>query len=290
MADATAKKTKGSHGGTAASMLEASASAPDLSSSLPPSKVKKRKPGTAWDGRVSGMSLQEYRERKWSMDACYGKVMRGGPSYTCRPSPPLRSRSAYDVLLPIDPARSYNKTAIHQVASYSMASQSLGEAKERSQGPAQYRIPSTLDGFSHPTMARDGGRRFGTEVLLVNDEAQPAPGDYDTSGYEKTGRYKKNPNFSIQGREAWKDPTAAPGPGVGEYKYEGVTRTGKTLPTKYSMQGKTEPIEPPRGNRRYIPPGPPDYKTLGAGARNDYVSKERAPQYTQSRDHRGLLD
>merc|ERR1712039_919074 len=221
--------------------------------------------------------------------------MRGGPSYTCRPAPPLRSRSAYDVLLPIDPATSYNKTAIHQVPSYSLGRDTIGEAKERSQGPAQYRIKSSIDFGNHPTLSKDGGRhgmRFGTEKLLVNDEAQPAPGDYDTSGYEKTGRYKKMPNYSIEGREAWRDPTAAPGPGVGEYKYEQAMRTGKLHPTKWTMQGKTEPIDPPRGSRRYIPPGPPDYNTIGAGAKNPHVNSQttRPPNYGTSRDHRGLLD
>lgn len=224
------------------------------------------------------------------MDACFNKVMRGGPAYTCRPAPPLRSRSAYDVLLPIDMMSSYKKTACSSTPSFSLGRESLDNAKEQSQGPAQYRIPSTMDCSSHPTIAKDGGRKFGTERLLANDETQPAPGDYDTAGYEKTGRYKKQPNFTIPGREAWRDPTAAPGPGVGEYEYQKVMRTGKITPYKWSMQGKTEPIEPPRGNRRYCPPGPSDYRPPGGGARNEHVAKDRPPQYTQSRDHRGLLD
>merc|ERR1711948_29858 len=169
---------------------------------------------------------------------------------------------------------------------------SLDSNKELSQGPAQYRIPSTMDCTGHPTHSKDQGRKFGTERLLVNDEAQPAPGDYDTMCYEKSGRYKKQPNYSIQGREAWRDPTAAPGPGVGEYKYEKVTRVGKITTQKWTLQGKTEPIEPPRGSRRYIPPGPPDYNTIGAGAKNPHVNSQttRPPNYGTSRDHRGLLD
>jgi len=246
--DAAATKTSPLGTATAGDALEELAAS---TSSLPAAgasgqRRRKRRPGEAWDGRFAGLSLREFREVKWGSQAGFAQVERRGPAYTIRQSCKTRSRSATDVLLPVDVVRSFNSVQ-RSGPSWTVGRSDLPLEKERSHGPGHYTFKSTMDPNPHPLYSRDLGRKFGTERLLVNDEAMPAPGDYSVAGFEKSGRYKKSPNYVIQGREAWREPTAAPGPGVGDYKFENVFRTGKTTPVRWSLQGKTEITDPPTG-------------------------------------------
>jgi len=246
LSDAVAAETDSSVRGSKAALSAEAAAEMELLAKLPPSKPKKRRPGQAWDGRVAGLSVKEFRDLKWSLEASFGKVERRGPAYTCRPHCPMKSRSAPDVLLDTDVYKAFNKTQTMGPC-YSAGLASFPNVQERSQGPAQYTIPSSMDPGSHPTFSKDTGRKFGTERLLANDEASPAPGDHDVSNFNAIGRFRRQPNYSITGREAWREPTKAPGPAMGEYQFDNITRTGKMSPIKWNMQGKNELSEPPFG-------------------------------------------
>jgi len=260
---------------------------------LPRKAIKKRVPGSRWDGRVAGMSVQEYRELKWSTDAGFRKIQSkgSGPSYSIRPTLPtmvdLQKRStnfqtgdvykSMAATLPIAP-------------SWSCGMKDFKASEEKSPGPTEYRIKSTMDPNSHPTCSKHTGPRFGTETLLASDgSGLPGPGEYDVMKFEKSSVISTKPKYTIQGREAWRAPTAAPGPGIGEYKYEQAMRYGKNTPIHWSMQGKTEPLAKPRGSRRYISPGPPHYNPPGAGAKNEKVNKNKEPVWKFGTEHRGLV-
>merc|ERR1740130_315192 len=190
------------------------------------SPQKKRNPNAKWDGRVSSMSLQEYRERKWSVDACYAKVERRGPSYSMRKFTPSSFTKKNNNFQVGDVFRGMNATMASS-PSYSMGVQPFFPPRDTSQGPAEYAIQSTMDPSKHPTISKNTGARFGSEVLEPRDPAGPAPGDYDPNAIIHSSTLKKPPNFTIQGREAWAPKTTAPGPGVGEYPFEHCMRTGK---------------------------------------------------------------
>jgi len=250
--------------------------------------VKKRNPAAKFDGRVSNMSLQEYRERKWSVDACYAKMERRGPAFSMRRMVP-RSDSLGKKNTNFcngDPVGAFNSLLRH-APECTMAPKFFNPPKELSQGPAEYAIPSSMDPFPHPTIGKNNGARFGSEVLQPRDPTGPAPGDYDPDAIDKSSTLKKQPNFSIQGREAWRPPQAAPGPGVGEYKYETSTRVGKMTPLRYTMAGKTEPLARPLGARQYQLPGPPHYKPPDAWHK-DHPMKQAAPVWKFGSEARGL--
>merc|ERR1719491_776204 len=172
--------------------------------------------------------------------------------------------------------------------SHSMGMQSFQPPLEKSPGPMEYKMKSTMDPNSHPTAPKHTGPRFGTEILLASDgTGLPGPGEYDVHNtFINSSAVKKRPNFTIQGREAWRPRTEAPGPGIGAYDYDQATRVGKITPIHWTAQGKTEPLAKPRGERRYISPGPAHYDCPGAGSRNEKVNKEKEPQFkfgTESR-------
>lgn len=253
--------------------------------------MKKRNPAsTKWDGRVSGMSLKEYREKKWSVDACFGKVMRGGPSYTMRKPLPATFGKRNNNFQVGDVFRGYNATN-YVGPSFSMGIQYFNPEKESSQGPAEYGIKSTMDPSRHPSIPKNTGARFGSEVLEPRDPSGPAPGDYDAGAIVHSSGLKRPPNFTIQGREAWAPRTTAPGPGVGEFKFENATRLGKMTPVTYSMQGKTEPLEKPLGSRQFVGPGPAHYNCPGAPGENMLKaspSNHQVPLWKFGSEARGL--
>lgn len=250
-------------------------------------RPKMKKQGARWDGRVSSLTLQEYREMKWGVDAGYRVTTRVGPKFTIRGSLPKPVRSNSDGMLKVDVAKALDKVK-PSCPSFSMGLHIIGGQIPDSPGP-QYLIPSTMDPSSHPTIFKQSGCRFGSEILQVLDEDAPAPGQYDISAYQNNGRYKKMPKWTVQGREAFADPTTAPTPGPGEYKYERSTRVGKTTPFRWTMQGKTEPLEQPRGERRVLLPGPGLYNVPGGGARNDFVASHKPPMWKLAQEPRGLL-
>jgi len=191
------------------------------------------------------MSLQEYRERKWSIDAAYAKLERRGPAYSCRQPCLKRSQSSSGTILPIDVAKSF-EAAKGRSPSYSMGRTSIAREPDRTPGPQHYDPPEIMGSSCHPTLPKNRGFQFGRERLLVNDEPSPAPGDYSVEGFEKLGTYKRMPKLPIQGREAWRESaTQLPGPEQGEYQFDNVTRRGKDTPIRWTMQGRTDGSEPP---------------------------------------------
>lgn len=261
-------------------------------SSVPRRKVG-LKPGTRWDGRVSNLSLKDYRELKWNLDAAYAKVERRGPSYTCRAYCPMKSKSS-PVFQRGDPVKAMD-AARPRPASCVFGVTTIAQEITRSPGPAQYSVRSTMDPNPHPMLKKSCGAKFGTEVLNATDEPSPAPGDYEViATFKKSGACPKPPNYTVQGREAWFDPTAAPGPGVGDYPgLEHCQRHGKNTPITWTLQGKTEPIEPARGERKNETPGPPHYNCPGAGlsCKNEVASstKRRSAAWKQGSESRGLV-
>lgn len=257
-----------------------------LLATLKRSPIKKRHPAAKWDGRVGGMSLQEYRERKWSVDAGFGKIFRGGPTYSMRKMTPSSFTKRNNNFQVGDVFRGMNATSASS-PSFSMGVQYFTPPISTSQGPAEYQIKSSMDPSKHPTISKNTGARFGSEVLEPRDPAGPAPGDYDVNAIVHSSAIKKPPNFTIPGREAWAPRSEAPGPGVGEYKYEKATRLGKLTPIHWTAQGKTEPLEKPLGSRQFIGPGPPHYNCPGAGAKT-HPSKLQAPVWKFGSEARGL--
>jgi hypothetical protein len=274
-----------------------------LLASLKRSTVKQRNPASAkWDGRVSGMSLQEYRERKWSVDACYAKVERRGPSFSMRRSLPASFTKKNNNFQVGDVFRAFDAT-LSRSPSYTCGLTSFLPPKETSPGPSEYKIKSTMDPARHPTSSKHTGPRFGTEVLEPRDPPGPAPGDYDPSvplgAQVCDGRIKSQPNFTIQGREAWRAPTAAPGPGVGEYDVFKAMRTGKITTINWTHQGKTDPEvcaktgkpRKPLGSKQYVGPGPDHYKPPGHPDHDDsfaHPQKKQLPQWKFGTESRGL--
>jgi hypothetical protein len=221
---------------------------------------KRRIPGMPWNGRVEGMSVDEYRELKWSVDACFAKVERRGPKFSIRaPLPSIFAKKTGNQGLMLDVLRSY-ETTLRSVPKWTCSMHPLPIALHATPGP-EYHIKSTMDPSQHPTIPKTTGPRFGAEVLNPRDPTGPAPGDYDPNAIIHSSTIKSCPNLTIQGREAWREPTAPPGPGVGEYKYEHAMRTGKLTPLQYKMQGRNEPVIKPSG----ISPGPPHYFRCSAG-------------------------
>lgn len=247
---------------------------------------RRRKPGAKWDGRVSDLSLKEFRERKWGIDAAFGKTSRGGPAYSFRPAIPLRSKSTTNTILPVDPVAAFNAIQ-RKDPSYSMGAKEILQEKELTMGPGKYKIPSSLDRKGNPQYAKHTGVKFGTERLVTTEEGTPAPGDYDHEAFVNMARIKNCPAYTAPGREAWKEPTLPPNPGPGEYKFDHCDRAGKRASVEWTAQGKTEPLEKPRGSRRYINPGPPHYNPPGAGASMETI-KPKAQSFRFGYEPRGL--
>jgi len=262
---------------------------PALASLKRPAK-KKRNPHGKWDGRVAGMTVKEYRERKWGIDACYAKVERRGPCFSMRPSlPPTFAKRAQIADSCRDIFRSFSAT-LPTAPSSSFGVQFFVAEKETSQGPAEYPIKHTMDPEGHPTLTKSRGARFGSEVLEPRDPPGPAPGQYEVDdAVVHSSAIKKPPNFTIQGREAWRPPTTAPGPGVGEYPgLEGAMKNGKLTPIQWNMQGRTEPLKRPLGQRQHSTPGPPHYDRPGAWPDKVNPNKQCPPNWKFGSESRGL--
>lgn len=254
---------------------------------------KKKNPNAKWDGKFAGMSLKEYRERKWSVDACYAKVERRGPSFSMRPSLPASFEKRNKNFQVGDIFRSLSAT-LPTAPSYGMGIQVINNEKEVSQGPGEYHIKNTMDPSKHPTMLKSVGARFSSDVLEPRDPPGPAPGQYEVDDaivYSST--IKKTPNFSIQGREAWAPRTAAPNPDPGEYNFakgltQGTTKHGKLTPIHWNMQGKTFPLKRPLGQRAIIEPGPGHYGVPGAWPEKVNPNRPNPITTKFSTENRGL--
>mmetsp|Transcript_37525 Transcript_37525/g.56648 ORF Transcript_37525/g.56648 Transcript_37525/m.56648 type:complete len:344 (-) Transcript_37525:247-1278(-) len=252
-------------------------------------RKKKRAPGARWNGRYCDLTLKEYREMRWGVDAAFNKVHRKGPSWTMRPSAASlkMDRAASDPLLSLDVMRGFN-AAKRVGPSFSMGPQPIVYPPERSQGPGGYNIKSTMDPRGNPLYPKHQGSMMGTSTLLGTDSDGPAPGDYSVDAFEKNARIRRKPAWTCAGREAWLPRTTAPDPGPGEYKFETHTRRGKITPFRWSCATRTEPKIIPGSTSAghagpiYDVPGVP-------GAPGQYASTFKPPEWKFSKEPRGLL-
>lgn len=246
------------------------------------------KPGQRWNGRLSGLNLQEYRELKWGTEAGWGQVCPRSSKYSVRGKLPGFKSASTNCLLPIEPHLAFDATR-PKGPSATIGNMHMITNDQRSPGPAQYDIKSTMDPRKHPTLAKTCGATFGRERLRAVDEPSPAPGDYSVDNFERSSAIVTKPKWPIQGREAWREPTAAPGPGVGEYKFENTTRVGKITTNKFTIQSKCEPPLIPLGERRVPKPGPDHYKPPGhIDCKNNHCASNKPPIWSLSREPRGL--
>mmetsp|Transcript_119768 Transcript_119768/g.284560 ORF Transcript_119768/g.284560 Transcript_119768/m.284560 type:complete len:299 (-) Transcript_119768:42-938(-) len=242
-----------------------------------------------WNGRVSDLTMKEYRDMKWGMDAGYRAALRVGPRWSMRGSLSKPPRANSDGMLPKDPAKAYD-ACYNTAPKFTIGKSLIGAADPLANNPGpQYLVPSTMNPSGHPTIWKNSGAKFGSETLQVNDEDGPAPGQYDQNAFKHSGQIRRAPVYTAQGREAWRDPVAAPGPVPGEYNVERALRNGKITPFKWTMQGKTEPLSPPRGERATVKPGPGHYKLPSIGERNAYPHIEKPPLWKFLQEPRGLL-
>merc|ERR1711967_100162 len=120
------------------------------------SPIKKRSPAAKWDGRVAGVSLQEYRDRKWSVDACYAKIERRGPAFSIRRPLPsfldLNKKTA--AFATGDVIRSLNST-LPSIPAFTMGMQSFQPPQDKSPGPSEYQVSSTMDPRRHPSIPKN---------------------------------------------------------------------------------------------------------------------------------------
>lgn len=234
---------------------------------------------------------------KWSTDAGFGKTScRNGPQFSMRkmlPNPMMPNKSNSTRVFQTGDVHKATHAAKYTAPSYTMGTFNMGaDRKDKTPGPTGYNFRSTMDCRSHPTIPKDQGARFGSATLLaIDSDGPPGPGEYDQEAFRHSSMITSRPKWVIEGREAWMEKMAAPGPGVGEYQYEKTMRNGTITPIKWTHAGKTAPIEPARGHERqclkpaptaYDPPGAPDCK-------NKFCQMSRPPIWGTSREPRGLL-
>lgn len=259
-------------------------------------RVKPRKKGQPWDGRVSSLTLEEYREMKWGKDASFNATKRKGVSYTMRTKNDIKPKTNAGAVLSSNVAAAFD--ASKPIApSYSMGSIMPPSIYEKSPGPAQYLQQCTMQTRKYP-LSRLGhkhtGYKFGSELQrpLPRNAKNPAPGDYDQEAFKKSAAIRTMPAYTSQGREAWKDPTCAPGPNPSTYDCSNKFRVGKDTPIRFSIALPDPKPLPGRGAMSFIGPGAPDYQEMGANgeknkARVDML-KGKAAQWKFSKDVRGL--
>lgn len=250
-------------------------------------KASKRKPGARWDGRVSSLTLEEYRSLKWSKEASMRFSVKQGPSYTIRGLLPTRIRSMPNLQRLTDVCKALDMVK-PKAPTFTMGLSLIGGFEDQSPGPLQYKVPSTMDPKPHPTIRKSTGPRFGGEAPLCNDEERPGPGQYSTENYQATGRVKRCASYTIQGREAWFPSTAPPAPGVGEYKVAGLTNKGAVTSSKWTMCTKGSSGDQ-MASAAVVFPGPAHYNVPGAGSRNKYVAAQRPVAWKWGTDERGLI-
>lgn len=264
---------------------------PKRSTSAFRASIRKGKRKGKWNGRVTDLTMNEYRSMKWGLDAGYRASLRVGqrPKWSFRPSltKPLRSNS--DGMLDTDPSKAYD-ACYGSAPKFSIGKTLIGAKDPLADNPGpHYLVPSTMDPKGHPTIWKNAGCRFGSETLQVNDEDGPAPGQYKQEAFKQSGQIRRAPVYTCQGREAWREPVAAPTPVPGEYRVEKTTRVGKITPYRFTMYGRLDPLEPARGERATIKPGPGHYKLPDLSDRNAYPDKEKPAQWKFGQEPRGLL-
>eukprot|EP00747_Dinoflagellata_sp_TGD_P181277 gnl/TRDRNA2_/TRDRNA2_35063_c0_seq1.p1 gnl/TRDRNA2_/TRDRNA2_35063_c0~~gnl/TRDRNA2_/TRDRNA2_35063_c0_seq1.p1 ORF type:complete len:392 (+),score=64.72 gnl/TRDRNA2_/TRDRNA2_35063_c0_seq1:52-1227(+) len=248
---------------------------------------RRMKAGQRWDGRLKGLSLQEYRELKWGTEGGWRTTQRNGPSWTVRGKNEMtRSRSAgapVDLVGDVSKAIDYTKSSF---PAWTMSGGCPVTEYEKSLGPAEYTILSTMNTGKHPTLSKKSGMAYswGTQQLERPPRwknTNPGPGNYEDGAFKKSSLRPSPLKYTIQGREAWAGRAEAPGPDPGTYTYEKVMKNGKITCPRYTMQGKTEPLDPPLGARQVEAPGPATYNPPGtAQCKNQYCSATRPPKFT----------
>lgn len=260
----------------------------------------RRKPGATWDGRVSNLSLKEYREKKWGVDAGFNRTNRIGQSYSMRPQVTFGSllqRSSYlppdkTVFVGCDVHKSLEKVK-YIGPSFSMGALPVGLGKDKSPGPAEYTLHTMLKtGIDNkPLVERTSNITKKKDIVAPPPAKSPGPGEYELDRYESSSVFKSLPKWTCSGREAWLPRTTAPGPSPGEYDISKALKNGKISPPTFTAQGKTEPIEPPRGAERVCgTPAPWTYDPPGApNCISPHCAKTRPPHWPMQKEPRGLL-
>lgn len=259
----------------------------------------KRKAGSKWDGKVSQLSLKEYREMKWGVDAGFNRTNRIGPHFSMRPQVnfgSLLQRSSYlppdkTVFVGCDVHKSLEKVR-YIGPSFSMGSLPTVFEKDKSPGPAEYALATTLNtGIDNKPWIERESSIVKKSVPAPPPAKSPGPGEYELDRYENNSVYRKLPNWTCTGREAWAARKGAQGPSPGEYDISKVMKNGKICPPTYTCQGKTEPIQPPRGAERVCgTPAPWTYDPPGApNCLSPHCAKTRPPHWPMQKEPRGLL-
>jgi len=259
-----------------------------------PGKQRRRRTDVGWNGRVAGLNLQQYRELKWGADGWKSQSkMSSRPSYTMRPACTFgASKPTTDTFVRGNIHDSF--FAVRGGApSYSMGRYPNAGFDLRSPGPCM-KPPSIMDPVGHPTMKKSVGSRFSTGGILHADVPTPGPGQYDHMSELKNSKAVRYPEHIIQGREAWYEAKPDLGPAVGAYDVGGMQtamKNGMDTPVRYSCRIKGEELAVPVGERKYILPGPAHYNPPGAGfsARNEHVTRDKAPVWKFARCARGLV-
>ncbi|CAJ1405202.1 unnamed protein product [Effrenium voratum] len=110
-----------------------------------------------WNGRVTDLTMKEYRDMKWGMDAGYRAALRVGPKWSFRGSlsKPLRMNS--DGMLDTNVAKAYD-ACYNSAPKVTFGKTLIGVKDPLADNPGpQYLVPSTMQTSGHPTIWKHAG-------------------------------------------------------------------------------------------------------------------------------------
>mmetsp|Transcript_56276 Transcript_56276/g.131859 ORF Transcript_56276/g.131859 Transcript_56276/m.131859 type:complete len:428 (-) Transcript_56276:63-1346(-) len=253
-------------------------------------KEKPRKPGVRWNGRVNGLTLEEYREKKWGTQAGWAMVTRGGPKYSFRTQVREHTRSS-PVFCTGDPTAARMRL-LRSTPSWSMNLSVSYKEHDKSPGPSEYMLKNTMGPERHPTIRKAYGATFGLPDPPKIMKPSPGPGENHTYLMEKWSKYPNPPRILIQGRND-KIQVEPPGPGVGQYQLGNMTRVGKlaVLGCVTIPEGGKAPGDTPIRERGLSSPAPGEYDVPGTKkCRNHYINQTKPPGWSLAKEPRGLLE
>eukprot|EP00928_Gymnodinium_smaydae_P038686 TRINITY_DN26631_c0_g1_i1.p1 TRINITY_DN26631_c0_g1~~TRINITY_DN26631_c0_g1_i1.p1 ORF type:complete len:382 (-),score=75.71 TRINITY_DN26631_c0_g1_i1:141-1211(-) len=220
---------------------------------------KLRGPGLRWDGRVSNLTLKEFREKRWGLDAGIRATLRGKPSWSMRgqlPNPLSPSFSNRQPTFQRGDVHAAVRATRYIGPSWSMGClPALPTARAAKPGPGDYTVNSAMDPAGHPTIPKNTGQRFLSTGRGGGASAPrlgvPGPGEYEElQAASRSSVIPTRPVWSLAGREAWEPSTAASGPEPGEYDVSKVVKNGKITPNRWTMAGR---LDPASDGKRMLP-------------------------------------
>lgn len=195
--------------------------------------------------RKKTVSLAEYREKHWGIDAQWRQMQKSSPSFSMRPKTTFgtmlankQQTSGYKGDLGREFAFTKRKSP-----TFSMGARPLGHCFEMtSPGPCEYQTLGrnglgVLDPQNpHPGFPKIPGGRFGASPgagsVNVIPEKCPGPGDFEIKNYVSSLDGKKPPHYTIRGNLG-SSIVAAGGSGLGPGAYD----ISKTLPNGGKLLG-----------------------------------------------------